>query len=134
VIVISVISLPRFLKNPAYYIYMYGFILWPTYHIILVGMALNFFGVEKESIRGILGPVRDRPWLTVFLITVLLGPSILLFQIIEPRVIDLVYGPGAWEKTLIGFRSLPPAITIHSLAITPLTAGICEELIWRGYL
>ena len=46
----------------------------------------------------------------------------------------LSYGPGAWEKTLIGFRSLPPAITIYSLAITPLTAGVCEELIWGGYL
>jgi choline-glycine betaine transporter len=42
-IVISVISLPRFLEDPAYYIYMYGFILWPIYHIILVGMALSFF-------------------------------------------------------------------------------------------
>jgi len=133
-IVISVISLPRFLEDPAYYIYIYGFILWPIYHIILVGMALSFFRMEKESIRGILGPVRDRPWFTIFMITVLLGLSILLFQIIEPRVIDLVYGPGAWEKTLIGFRSLPPAITIYSLAITPLTAGVCEELIWRGYL
>ncbi|MCL7396962.1 MAG: CPBP family intramembrane metalloprotease [Thaumarchaeota archaeon] len=133
-IVILAVSLPEFLKNPTYYIYMYGFILWPLYHIILAGITLGFFKMEKESIRSILGPLRDKPWLTILLTVALLGFSILIFQIIEPHVIDLVYGPGAWRQTLSGFRSLPPAITIYGLAITPLTAGVCEELVWRGYL
>jgi choline-glycine betaine transporter len=77
-IVISFVSLPKFLEDPAYHIYMYGFIIWSIYHIILAGIALSFFKMEKGNIRGILGPVRDRPWLTILLIVTLPGISILI--------------------------------------------------------
>jgi|GEM_PF-2726631 len=56
-----------------------------------------------------------------------------LFQIIEPRVVNLIHSPRAWKQTLSGFRRLPPAIVVYGLAVTSLTAGICEELVWRGY-
>ena len=77
-IVISFVSLPKFLENLVYYIYMYGFILWSIYRIILAGIALSCFRMGKGSIRGILGPVRDKPWLTILLIVTLPGISILI--------------------------------------------------------
>jgi len=96
--------------------------------------VFTFFKTERESIRSIIGSVRDRPWLTALLIAMLLSFSVLLFQIIEPHVMDLVYGSGAWEQTLNEFRKLPLVMVIYGLAVTSLTAGICEEIVWRGYL
>jgi len=51
-IVISFVSLPKFLENLVYYIYMYGFILWSIYRIILAGIALSFFRMGKGNIRA----------------------------------------------------------------------------------
>jgi membrane protease YdiL (CAAX protease family) len=33
-----------------------------------------------------------------------------------------------------GFRSLWQSIGSYGLVVPPITAGVCEELVWRGYL
>jgi membrane protease YdiL (CAAX protease family) len=134
IVVVSAVSLPEFLKNPIYYIYMYGFVLWSVYHVLLAWVVFRFLKTEKENVRSMVGSVRDRPWLTALLVVTLLSFSVLLFQVIEPHIMDLVYGSGAWKRTLSEFRKLPLVMVIYGLAITSLTAGICEEIVWRGYL
>lgn len=133
-VITSAVSLPEFLERPTYYIYTFGFFLWSVYHILLASLALRFFKTEKESVRGVIGPVRDKLWLTVLLTAALIGLSILIFQLIEPQVIDLVYGSGAWRQMLKEFKGVSLVVVIYGLAATSLTAGICEELVWRGYL
>jgi membrane protease YdiL (CAAX protease family) len=133
-IVISLTSLPRFLEDPFYYIYTYGYFLWPVYHVLLAGIALWFIKTERESVREVIGPVMDRPWLTAFLTIALLGFSLALFQLVQPLVTKLIYGPEAWERVLSGFRRLWQSIGAYSLVVPPITAGVCEELVWRGYL
>jgi membrane protease YdiL (CAAX protease family) len=133
-IVISLVSLPRFLEDPFYYIYTYGYFLWPVYHVILAGIALWFIKTERESVREVIGPVMDRPRLTAFLTIALLAFSLIIFQLAQPLVTELIYGPEAWEQVLSGFRRLSQSIGAYSLVVPPITAGVCEELVWRGYL
>jgi hypothetical protein len=94
--VISLVSLSKFLEDPFYYIYAYGYFLWPFYHVLLAGIALWFIKTERESVREVVGPVMDRPWLTAFLTIALLGFSLALFQLVQPLVTELIYGPKAW--------------------------------------
>lgn len=133
-IVVLAVSLPKFLESSTYYIYMYGLVLWSVYHVFLAGLALWFFKVEKENVRGIIGPVRDRIWFTILMVVGLLGLSVLIFQIIEPYVTDLIYGPNMWNQFLSDYKRVPLALAIYGIAVTSLTAGICEEIVWRGYL
>jgi hypothetical protein len=65
---------------------------------------LRFLKTEKESVRRVIGPVRDKLWLIALLTAALIGLSILLFQLIETQVIDLVYGSGAWRQMLKEFK------------------------------
>ncbi|MEM1508190.1 MAG: type II CAAX endopeptidase family protein [Candidatus Bathyarchaeia archaeon] len=133
-VIISAVSLPEFLKSSLYYIYAYGLVLWSIYHVLLAGLTLWFFRTEKQSVKEIMGPVRGRLWLTTLMIVVLLGLSIVFFQIIEPHVTDLVYGPGMWKQFLSEYKRIPLALAVYGIAVTSLTAGICEEIVWRGYL
>jgi membrane protease YdiL (CAAX protease family) len=134
IVVISAVSLPEFLKSSTYYIYMYGLVLWSIYHVFLAGITLKFFKAEKESVRGIIGSAKGRLWLTILMVVVLLGLSVLLFQIIEPRVTDLIYGPNMRKQILNEYKRVPWALAVYGIAVTSLTAGICEEMVWRGYL
>jgi membrane protease YdiL (CAAX protease family) len=133
-VIISAVSLPEFLKSSTYYVYTHGFILWSIYHVFLTGLTLKFFKAENESVRGIIGPLRGELRLTILIIAMLLGLSILLFQIIEPYVTDLIYGPEAWKQFLNEYKRVPLALAVYGIAVTSLTAGICEEIVWRGYL
>lgn len=134
IVIISIVSLPEFLKNSIYYIYTYGLVLWSVYHILLAWLALRFFKAEGQNIREIVGPLGDKFLHIVFLVVSLLALSVLLFQIIEPHVTDLIYGQGAWKQFLSGYKRVPLPLAIYGIAITSLTAGICEEIVWRGYL
>jgi membrane protease YdiL (CAAX protease family) len=133
-VIISAVSLPEFLKSSTYYVYTHGFILWSIYHVSLTGLTLKFFKAENESVRGIIGPLRGELRLTILIIAMLLGLSILLFQIIEPYVTDLIYGPEAWKQFLNEYKRVPLALAVYGIAVTSLTAGMCEEIVWRGYL
>jgi membrane protease YdiL (CAAX protease family) len=134
IIVISAVSLPEFIRDPVYYIYLYGYFLWPLYHLLLAGVALKFLKAEGEDLKDIIGPFRDKPLFTVLLTVLMLGFSILIFQVIEPIVAELISGPGTWEQVANLFKRIPRALATYSLLVVPLTAGICEELVWRGYL
>jgi membrane protease YdiL (CAAX protease family) len=90
--------------------------------------------VEGESVWSVVGPARDRPWFTLLLTALMLGFSLLLFQVVQPLAAELVYGPGAWAEAAAFFRRIPRPLALYSVLVLPLTAGVCEELVWRGYL
>jgi membrane protease YdiL (CAAX protease family) len=113
---------------------MYGFALWSVYHVFLASLALWFFKIEKESVKGIIGPAKDSLSLTILIVAVLLGLSILLFQIIEPHVTDLIYGQNMWNQFLSEYKRIPLALALYGMTVTSVTAGVCEEIVWRGYL
>jgi membrane protease YdiL (CAAX protease family) len=133
-VAISLFSLPVFLRDPVYYVYMVGFFLWPAYHALLAGLAVAFLRAEGESVWSVVGPARDRPWFTLLLTALMLGFSLLLFQVVQPLVAELVYGPGAWAEAAYFFKRIPRPLALYSVLVLPLTAGVCEELVWRGYL
>ena len=133
-VVISLVSLPVFLSDPAYYVYLYGYFLWPVYHVLLAVLAAAFLRAEGESLRSVVGPALDRPRLTALLTALVLGFLLLLFQVIRPLVAELALGPGAWGEVAAFFRRIPRGVAVYSVLVVPLTAGVCEELVWRGYL
>jgi len=133
-VVISIVSLPKFLESPTYYIYTYGFALWSIYHVFLMGLVFRFLKTEEESIRGIVGPLGNRLWLTIILVSVLLCLSIIMFQMVEPYMTDLIYGVNTWKQFLSEYKRIPWFIVVYGIAVTSLTAGFCEEIVWRGYL
>lgn len=133
-VIISIVSLPGFLKDPVYYVYTYGLVLWSIYHVLLAWLALRFFKVEGQNISEIVGPLRDRFLRMVFLTISLLVLSVLLFQVVEPFVTDLIYGQDAWRRFLSEYKRVPLPLAVYGITITSLTAGICEEVVWRGYL
>jgi hypothetical protein len=55
IIIISAVSLTRFLEKPFYYLYAYGPILWSAYHVFLALLAWWFLRSEGESLRGMVG-------------------------------------------------------------------------------
>lgn len=133
-VVTSAVSLPKFLESPTYYIYTYGLVLWSVYHVFLAVLALRFLNAERQSVWEIFGPVRDKPWFSTLIVVVLLGLSFMLFQIFEPHVTDLIYGQDMWRQFLSEYKRVPLASTVYGIVVTSLTAGICEEIVWRGYL
>jgi membrane protease YdiL (CAAX protease family) len=52
----------------------------------------------------------------------------------QPLAAELVYGLGAWAEAAAFFRRIPRPLALYSVVVPPLTAGVCEELVWRGYL
>jgi membrane protease YdiL (CAAX protease family) len=134
IIIVSIVSLEEFLKSPFYYTYMYGPILWSIYHIFLTSLVYYFLKNEGESLKNIIGPFKNKIWLLIIIIISLIGLSILLFQIIEPIMSDVLYGQGMWNQMINEYKRIPLTLALYSILITPLTAGICEEIIWRGYL
>jgi len=134
VIIISAVSLTEFLKSPVYYIYAYGFVLWSVYHVSLVFLAYRFLRIERGSLKEIVGSVEGRARLSVAAIVGLLCLSVLVFQVVEPIVYRAVYGPEAWELFLSEYRRLPLTLALYGMLVTSLTAGVCEEIVWRGYL
>ena len=64
------------------------------------------------------------------MVLVLIALSPPWFLIVEPAA----FGLEAWGCLLAEYRAIPFTLALYGMAITPLTAGICEEIIWRGYL
>ena len=134
IIIISIASLEEFLKRPFCYTYMYGPILWSIYHIFLTLLVYHFLRSEGESFKNIIGPFKNKTWLSIIIIISLIGLSMLLFQIVEPIMSDVLYGHGMWNQMINEYKRIPLTLALYGILITPLTAGICEEIIWRGYL
>ncbi len=132
--IITIVSPTEFLKSPIYYTYTYGLFFWSFYHLLLLWLALSFFKVEGQNISDILGPIRHKFLHTFLLIISLLILSVLIFQVIEPYINDLIYGQDAWKQLLNEYKRIPLSSAIYGIAITSLTAGISEEIVWRGYL
>ncbi|MCS7132339.1 MAG: CPBP family intramembrane metalloprotease [Aigarchaeota archaeon] len=130
----SLVSLEEFLRTPFYYTYTYGLMLWPAYHIFLAYLVYHFLRMEGENLGGIIGPIRDRPWFSLVVNLGLLGLFILIFQITEPMISSVVYGPEWWSQFVTEFQKIPLPHILHGVLITSLTAGICEEIVWRGYI
>lgn len=133
-IIISVVSLTEFLKSPAYYIYAYGFILWSFYHVFLVLLAYWFLKTEWASLKEIRGPLKEKGWLSTCIILGLLALSLVIFQVVEPLVNDVIYGPNMWKQFLSEYKRVPLTLALYGILVTSLTAGVCEEIVWRGYL
>lgn len=133
-IVILGVSLTEFLSSPTYYIYAYGFILWSIYHVFLFFLTYYFLKAEKETLKQLIGPITDKTWQSIVTVSGLLILSIILFQLIEATLSNLIYGPDSWEQFLNEYQRLPLGIIIYGIVVTSLTAGICEEVVWRGYI
>lgn len=133
-IIILIISFEEFLKKPFYSMYMYGPILWSIYHIFLFLLTWKFFKSEKESLKEIIGPLKDKISHSIFIIFLLIGLSILMFQIIEPIASDIIYGFSTMKQMISEYKEVPLFLFLYTILITSLTAGIFEEIIWRGYI
>ncbi|MEM1538429.1 MAG: CPBP family intramembrane glutamic endopeptidase [Candidatus Nezhaarchaeales archaeon] len=81
-----------------------------------------------------MGSVGGKARLSIAIIIGLLGLSVLIFQLVEPVATNILYGEGAWKQFLSEYRRLPLAFTLYGVLVTSLTAGVCEEMVWRGYL
>ncbi|MEM3711999.1 MAG: CPBP family intramembrane glutamic endopeptidase [Thermoproteota archaeon] len=127
------VSMQEFMEKPFYYTYTYGPLLWSMYHVLLALLVWRFLRDEEQSIELIVGP-RRISLKHIILIFGLLLLSFLIFQILEPMVSNLIYGPGMMKQLLSEYKSVPITIIVYTIVVTSLTAGVCEELIWRGYL
>lgn len=133
-VIISLVSFKEFLRSPTYYTYIYGFMLWSAYHVFLAYLVYHFLRVEGDTLRGIIGPIKYRSWFSIATIIGLLGLSVLMFQIIDPIVSNIVYGSAWWAQFIAEFKKIPLPYILYGILVTSLTAGICEEIVWRGYI
>ncbi|MEM2928801.1 MAG: type II CAAX endopeptidase family protein [Nitrososphaerota archaeon] len=134
IVIILIVSFEEFLKKPFYSMYSYGPILWSIYHIFLFLLVWKFFKSEKESLKEIIGSLKDKTSHFISIIFLLVGLSMLIFQIIEPIASDIIYGFGMMKQMLSEYKKVPSFLFLYTVLITSMTAGICEEMIWRGYI
>lgn len=134
IVIILIVSFEEFLEKPFYTMYAYGPILWSIYHIFLFLLTWRFFKNEKESLKEIIGPLKDKISHSISIIFLLIGLSILIFQIIEPIASDIIYGFGMMKQMLSEYKKVPLSLFLYTVLITSLTAGTCEEIVWRGYI
>ncbi len=132
--IISMVSLESFIEKPVYYIYAYGPFFWSIYHALLALMVYWFFKVEGESISDVVSSFRDKTFLSIMIVAVLTGLSVLFFQFLEPLTMDLMFGSGSMLQVINEYKRVPLSLALYGILVTSLTAGICEELVWRGYL
>ncbi len=132
--IISIVSLEFFLKKPFYSMYAYGPILWSFYHIFLFLLVLHFLKKENESLKEIIGSLKNRVLHSIFTIFGLIFISIVIFQIIEPIASDVIYGFETMKQMINEYKEVPLFLALYTILITSLTAGIFEEIIWRGYI
>lgn len=133
ILIISMVSLEQFIKNPAYYISAYGPILWSIYHVLLALIAYRLFKAEGESLWKIIGSLGNGR-ANVGIIVGLIVLSVVVFQFVEPQTMDLTYGQGSWSRFIDEYKKIPLALVLYCTVITSLTAGISEEIVWRGYI
>jgi len=133
-IIISMVSLSKFVESPIYYLYVYGPTLWSGYHVVLTIMVYRFLKREGESLKDVVGPLRDKMWLSLSTILGLVGLSVLMFQIMEPMLTDVIYGSGFMRTFIMEYQRIPLASILYVVLVASFTAGVCEEIIWRGYL
>jgi membrane protease YdiL (CAAX protease family) len=134
IIIISAVSPTRFLEKPFYHLYAYGPVLWSAYHVFLALLAWWFLRSEGDSLRGIVGSLEGKVRLSLATILGLIGLSVLLFQIVEPMVSNMMYGPAMMEQLINEYRRVPLTLVLYGIVVTSLTAGVCEEIVWRGYI
>jgi membrane protease YdiL (CAAX protease family) len=134
IIIVFAVSPTRFFEKPIYYIYTYGPILWSVYHVFLALLAWRFLRSEGDSLGGIVGSLRGKELSSLATILGLIGLSVLIFQIIEPIASDVIYGQAMMEQLLNEYRMVPLALVLYGILVTSLTAGVCEEIVWRGYI
>jgi len=132
--IIFAVSPARFLEKPIYYIYAYGPVLWSAYHVFLALLAWRFLRSEGDSLRGVVGSLGGKLWSSSATILGLMGLSVLTFQIIEPMASNVIYGPEMMGQLLDEYRMVPLALVLYGILVTSLTAGVCEEIVWRGYI
>lgn len=132
-LIILIVSLQEFAKKPFYCVYTFGPFLWSIYHVLLALLVWRFLKDEGQSISSIIGS-REASLNSIMLVLGLILLSFLIFQILEPIVSNVVYGPGMMRQLLEEYRSIPMTIVVYTIVVTSLTAGVCEEIIWRGYL
>ncbi|AJB42153.1 hypothetical protein TCARB_1105 [Thermofilum adornatum 1505] len=60
--------------------------------MLLGGVVVLFLKSEKEDIRNIMGPVLDRPWLTIVLTAVMLAFTAIVSDVLKPQWMGLLYG------------------------------------------
>lgn len=132
-LIVLLVSLQEFVEKPFYYTYTYGPLLWSIYHVLLTLLVWHFLKDEGRSIKLITGST-EISLNSIILIFGLIPLSFLIFQILEPMASNIIYGPGMMKQLLSEYKSVPITIIVYTIVVTSLTAGVCEELIWRGYL
>lgn len=133
-VIVSLVSLTEFLKDPVYYIYIYGPILWSIYHIFLTVLVWYFIKREGGTLGEIIGSVGKNILSSIAAVLTLTAFSIAWFQVIESTVNNLIFGVEYMEQFFYSFRRIPFTMFLYLILVTSLTAGVCEEIIWRGYL
>ncbi|MEM2928901.1 MAG: hypothetical protein QXP60_08050 [Nitrososphaerota archaeon] len=113
---------------------MYGPILGSIYHVFLTLLVYYFLRSEGDSFKDIIGSFKNKTWLLTIMVIILIGLSILLFQIIEPIMSDVLYGQGMWNQMISEYKRIPLTLALYGILITPLTADVCEEIVWRKYI
>ncbi|MEM2487999.1 MAG: CPBP family intramembrane glutamic endopeptidase [Thermoproteota archaeon] len=131
--IVLLVSMQEFMEKPFYYTYTYGPLLWSMYHVLLALLLRHFLKCEGQSIKLITGST-EISLNSIVLIFGLILFSFLIFQILEPMASNLIYGPGMMKQLLSEYKRVPISIIVYTIVVTSLTAGVCEELIWRGYL
>lgn len=132
--IISLLSLDEFLRDPVYYIYNYGPVLWSAYHVLLTMLVWYFVKREGGAFKEIIGSVRGASTSSMVIVISLTAFSMIWFQVVEAAVTNLFLGAGYMEQIITSFKKMSFSIFLYSVIITSLTAGVCEEIIWRGYL
>lgn len=102
--------------------------------LFLAILVLHFLNVEQDNIERILGFTRNRLGLQTTITFGLLILSFITFKVIEPYVSELIYGQGSWKQFIKEYKEIPLGLIVYGILVTSLTAGVCEELVWRGYL
>lgn len=116
----------EFVKNPAYYIFLYGPYLWSVYEIFLAYLALVFLRREGGDVKRVIGGFRDRPLLSI---AIVIGFTALSMSL--NYVSSLMFGAGTSSNLI---KMLPLFTVLYLATVGSIIAGICEEFIWRGYL
>ena len=57
-----------------------------------------------------------------------------MFQIMEPTLTDVIYGSGFMRTFIMEYQRIPLAFVLYVVLVASFTAGVCEKIIWRGYL
>lgn len=95
---------------------------------------MYFLKNESTPLKEIIGPLKNNTSHFILTILGLISLSIIIFQIIEPIASNMIYGFGMMKQMISEYKEIPLFSVFYTILITSLTAGIFEEIIWRGYI